>query len=127
SPGEMRESADTLTRPGAPPVWLTSGWTNLWRSEEASALGHEYATGTYRNVVDPVTAHRLGADGCHVYMLVGADDPETEADDVSRVARYINRAHEVGLPVLVEALVRGPRAVGSEHDPGHVAMATRMA
>ncbi|MQA79955.1 MAG: hypothetical protein GEV10_15975 [Streptosporangiales bacterium] len=127
SPGQLRECADQLAAPGGPGVWLTAGWTNLWRSEEAAGLAQDYAEGTYRSVVDPQTASVLGADGCHVYLLVGAMDPQVEADDVERVARYIHRAHAHGMPVLVEAMVRGPEAVGTERDPGHVAFAARVA
>lgn len=127
SPGQLKECAEQLTRPGAPGVWLTVGWTNLWRSPEASGSAHPYATGTYRNTVEPHVASRLGADGCHVYLLLGSEDPEVEAEDVQRVARYIHASHEVGLPVLVEAMARGPRIEGEEQSPGNVAMAARMA
>ncbi|MQA02734.1 MAG: hypothetical protein GEV07_08455 [Streptosporangiales bacterium] len=127
SPGQLRECADLLAQPGGPGVWLTVGWTNLWRSDEAADLAHDYADGTYREVVDPKTAVALGADGCHVYLLLGATDPQVEADDVARVATYVQRAHEYGMPVLVEAMVRGPRAAGAERAPGHVAFAARIA
>lgn len=127
SPGQMRECRDEIAGPDSPGIWLTSGWTNLWRSPEASAVTHDYATGTYRNVIDPRLANQIGADGCHVYLLIGADDPETEAADVERVATFINAAHAEGLPVLVEAMARGPRIKGEERTEGHVAMAARMA
>lgn len=126
SPGEMNEVADELSAPGAPGVWLTSGWTNLWRSPEATPPGYGYELGTYRNIVDPQTAAALGADGCHVYLLLGADDPEIESADVERVARYVQSAHECGMPVLVEGLARGPKIDGDERVPGNVAMAARM-
>lgn len=126
SPGQMTECAEELGRPGCPGVWLTAGWTNLWRSPQASA-GHSYSLGTYRNTIEPHAASRLGADGCHVYLLLGAEDPRVEGEDVERVARYIQSAREVGMPVLVEAMVRGPRIVGQERAPGNVAMAARMA
>lgn len=127
SPGQLRECADVVGAPGGPGVWLTVGWTNLWRSEEAAGLAQDYVDGTYREIVDPKTAVALGADGCHVYMLLGATDSQVEADDVARVATYVQRAHEYGMPVLVEAMVRGPAAVGAEREPGHVAFAARVA
>lgn len=127
SPGEMRECSDVLVRSGAPGVWMTVGWTNLWRAPEASASAYGYSGGTYRTTVSPEVAHEYGADGCHVYLLVGADDPQTEAEDVRRVAEYIHRAHAVGLPVLVEAMARGPQLEGAERTAGNVAMAARMA
>ena len=127
SPGQLRECADVLDAPGGPGVWLTAGWTNLWRSEEAAGVAQDYAEGTYREIVDPKTACALGADGCHVYLLLGAMDAQVEAEDVARVARYVQRAHEYGMPVLVEAMVRGPSVVGAEREPGHVAFAARVA
>lgn len=127
SPGQLRECGEVLARPKGPGVWLTCGWTNLWRSDEAAGLAQDYAEGTYREVVDPETAVALGADGCHVYLLLGAMDAQVEADDVARVATYVQRAHEYGMPVLVEAMVRGPEAVGAEREPGHVAFAARVA
>lgn len=127
SPGEMTECRDVLVRPGAPGVWMTVGWTNLWRAPEATPSAYGYAGGTYRTTVTPDAAHRYGADGCHVYLLVGADDPQTEGEDIARVAEYIHQAHEVGLPVLVEAMARGPQLVGEERSAGNVAMAARMA
>lgn len=127
SPGEMVECRDVLVRPGAPGVWMTVGWTNLWRSPEASASAYGYSGGTYRTTVPPETAHQYGADGCHIYLLVGADDPQTEGEDVARVADYIHHAHDVGLPVLVEAMARGPQLEGAERTAGNVAMAARMA
>lgn len=127
SPGQLRECADVLDAPGGPGVWLTTGWTNLWRSDEAAGLAQDYAEGTFREFVDPGTASAYGVDGCHVYLLVGAMDARVEADDVARVARYVQTAHEHGMPVLVEAMVRGPEVVGSEREPGHVAFAARVA
>ncbi len=127
SPGEMHESAAELSRPAAPGVWMTVGWTNLWRSPEATESVYGYGQGTFRTTVAPEVACAMGADGCHVYLLLGAEDPQTESEDVQRIAEYIHAAHALGLPVLVEAMARGPRLEGKEKEPGNVGTAARIA
>lgn len=127
STGQLREAGDLLTGPQAPGLFVTSGWTSLWRTDQASAIAHDYSRGAYRNILDPETVLAMGADVAHVYLLLGDDDPEREANEVERIARYIERSHQVGLPVLVEGLVRGPHVIGAEQQAGHVATVARMA
>lgn len=127
STGQISEAGDLVTGPQAPGLFVTSGWTSLWRSDQASAIGHEYSRGAYRNILDPKTVLAKGADAAHVYLLLGDDDPEREANEVERIARFVESSHEVGLPVLVEGLVRGPKVVGAEQAAGHVATVARMA
>lgn len=127
STGEIREAGDLLTGPTSPGLFVTAGWTSLWRSQQASAIAHEYSRGAYRNILDPETVLAMGADSAHVYLLLGDDDPEREADEFERIARYIESCHRIGLPVLVEGLIRGPKVVGAEQEAGNVATVARMA
>lgn len=127
SAGEIRESSDLMSVSTAPGLAVTAGWTSLWRSDQAPGITHDYARGAYRNILDPSSVLAHGGDVAHVYLLIGDQDPEREADEFERIARFIEEAHRIGLPVLVEGLVRGVGVVGQEKAPGYVATVARMA
>lgn len=127
SPGEIHESGDILLNHSGPGLALTAGWTSLWRSDQAQNIVHDYARGAYRNFLTPQSVQNLGGDLAHVYLLIGDDDAEREADEIERIARFVDDAHSVGVPVLVEGLVRGPAVGGEERNPGNIATVARMA
>lgn len=108
SPGFASEFSQELTGENAPGLVLTVGWTNLWRSDDAIDLTHDKGA-THRIACSAEAALRLGADVVHVYLLLGGEDPQAEADEIKRVADFINECDRFGLPVLVETLARGPK------------------
>ncbi len=73
-------------------------------------------------------AASLGADGIKCLWIHGQTDAERHLRSLRQVARLMEDAHRVGLPVMVEAVLWGPRlAPGREQDGELVANAARMA
>lgn len=73
-------------------------------------------------------AAALGAAGIKCLWVHGQTDPEAHLRSLRQVAALIEAAHEVGLPVMVESVLWGPRlAPEREHEPDLVASAARMA
>ena len=73
-------------------------------------------------------AARLGAAGLKCLWVHGQSDAEAHLRSLRQVATLVEAAHRVGLPVMVEAVLWGPRlAAEHEHDGERVANAARMA
>lgn len=111
--------ASTLT--GRPDLRVIAriDWTNQWR---ALSPVQESAGVT---VGSAARAAALGADGIIHYALLGHTDPRLEADYIGRAAQSVQDAHAVGLPCVLEPLIRGGGASGRERDPAHQRWAVR--
>ena len=76
----------------------------------------------------PAHGRSLGAAGLKCLWVHGQRDAGAQLDSVRAVARLLERAHEVGLPVMVEAVLwGGTLAPERERDGKLVAHAARMA
>ena len=96
-------------------------WCSQWRSLSPMAEG------VGATVSSPGAAARSGADAVMHYALLGHSDPRVEADYVARAAAVVEQAHDVGLPCILEPLVRGAKVLGNERDPDHQVWAMRTA
>lgn len=64
----------------------------------------------HRVVCTPARAAQLGADGVVMYLMFGADDGATFADNVAAVGEAIGEAHRAGLAFVVEVVNWGSTA-----------------
>lgn len=70
----------------------------------------------------------LGAAGLKCLWIHGQNDAAGHLRSLTRIARLIEEAHRLGVPVMVEAVLWGQRlAPAHERDPRMVADAARMA
>ena len=80
----------------------------------------------YRMLIRPEEAAALGADVVVLFLVLGQQDPRITADNAKAVAKAVHRAHAVGLPVMVEAVLWGPR-IKDPRDPANLAFVCRQA
>ncbi len=98
----------------------------LLRVDQTNAFGASRPAGVYGTlVVDAEDAVRVGADAVVVFYASEGAGTAEERDCVTRVARVASRAHELGIPLVVEAIVLG--GVGETcKDPRAVARVARV-
>lgn len=98
-------------------------WCNQWRGQALSPV----PDGTGVTISTAAQAAEGGADAVVHYVLLGHSDPRIEADYVLRASRAVAEAHAVGLPCILEPLIRGGNACGKERSAGHMALGIRTA
>ncbi len=103
-PGLLAKSADRFAFRGAPAPILRADW--IQNDPRLFALGLKEA---YRVLCTPRHAAELGADAFIMFLIMGAEETEMFADNVRAVARAAEEAHDVGLPLIVEAVLWGSR------------------
>ena len=97
-----------------------------------------YATSTHPGATGDAEIHAMafgaagarsrGAAGLKCLLVYGVRDPDRLAANVAAVARLIDEAHAVGLPVMVEAVLWGRDiATSDQRDAALVAHAARAA
>jgi DhnA family fructose-bisphosphate aldolase class Ia len=119
SPGMLaRTGADFGHRGAASPI-VRLDWLTL--ADPVADYGDNY-----RMVCSPRRAAALGADAVCVYLVFGAETAETFADNVAAVARAVDEAHEVGLPLVVEVTAWGSQAK-DRRDPEVLSFGSRVA
>jgi len=120
SAGMLAQAGRLFARRGAPAVILRADWTTL-DPRMKSEFGERY-----RPLVDPADAVGLGADALCTYLIGWPEDGAMFANNVEQVAATIQRAHRVGLPVIVEATLWGSR-VSDQRDPEALRQMCRIA
>lgn len=102
---------------------VRTDWCSQWRPQELNP----HADGRAVTITTPTQAAEAGADAIVQYMLMGSGDPDVERGYISRTAKCIRDAHQIGLPVIIEPLVRGSAVEGSERKPDFMRLAIRTA
>lgn len=88
---------------------------------------HLQGSGDFHRVVCSATeAAGLGAGAIVTYLVLGADDDASFADNVAHIADLRREAHAVGLPLVVEAVDWG-RATGERTDRELLGYGCRLA
>jgi DhnA family fructose-bisphosphate aldolase class Ia len=80
----------------------------------------------HRLLCSPRRAVALGADAVCMYLVFGAETGETFADNLAAVARAVDEAHEVGLPLIAEVTAWGSQAK-DRRDPEVLTFGSRLA
>lgn len=119
SPGMLEKAAHLFAFRGAPAAIVRSDF--IINHPAVDALGEQY-----RVLISPTDAAALGADAVIMFLMVGAAEGEMFADNVEAVAQAAQEAHEVGLPLIVEAVLWGTR-VRNQRDPKLLAFGCRVA
>ncbi len=122
-PGIARRFASVFAGRGAPGMIVRLDWTNRWR--DTAMLGTEEGRGRLISSVEG--AARLGADAVLVYMFVGYGDPNSEAEQMQRVAQVAEDCEKLGVGCIIEPMPRGLLVGEKSYDPEFVAMGSRMA
>jgi len=100
--GVLRNCIDSLLHAAAPAVILRLDWTTAWDA----GVGTKKAIS--KLMASPEQALHHGADAVITYLFVGTGDTEFEANEVARAAELARECEQVGLPLIVETLARGP-------------------
>lgn len=119
SPGLLKQASRHFAFRGAPVPIVRADWTLL--DERTKGLGEQY-----RVLVSPKDAAASGAGAVMMFLIHGPEKGAQLADNVRAVARAAREAHEVGLPLIVEATLWGSR-IEEKKDPDLLAFACRMA
>ncbi|GIL12078.1 MAG: fructose-bisphosphate aldolase [Chloroflexota bacterium] len=123
APGIARTYASIFAGRGAPGLILRLDWTDLWR--DPSKLGYPEGRGCLIASVED--AARLGADAVLVYMFIGYENPEAEAQQVESVARVAQDCEALGIGCIIEPMARGLRVGDNPFNAEYIALASRMA
>lgn len=119
SPGMLKQAAHLFAFRGAPVPILRADWTMM--DERTKDLGEQY-----RVLLNPQDAAALGAGAVVMYLIQGPEEGAMFADNAQAVAEAAREAHEVGLPLIVEATLWGSR-ISEKKDPDLLAYGCRMA
>ncbi|MCF2707071.1 fructose-bisphosphate aldolase [Arcanobacterium haemolyticum] len=101
--GMLAQTSELFAHRGAPAVILRTDWTTLDPTMKRELGEH------YRTLIEPKEALELGATAICTYLIGRPEDGGMFADNLTEVARTIQKAHAVGLPVIVEATLWGSR------------------
>ncbi len=119
SPGLLRQAGHHFAFRGAPVPIVRTDLTLL--DERVEDLGEQY-----RVLASPREAAALGAGAVVMYLILGPETGTQFADNAQAVARAAREAHEVGLPLIVEATLWGSR-VSDQKDSDLLAYCCRIA
>jgi DhnA family fructose-bisphosphate aldolase class Ia len=119
SPGLLARTAQLFARRGAA--------SPVVRGDFLTIADQTRAYGDYHRVLcEPARAAALGADAVVMYLMIGAADGETFADNLGAIARAVEAAHQVGLPLIAETVAWGSGAA-DRHDPELLGFGARVA
>jgi fructose-bisphosphate aldolase, class I len=119
SPGLLTTAGERLAFRGAPAILVRADWLII--DERLRYLGEQH-----RVLCTPAEAASMGADALAVFLVLGAADGATFADNVQAVATTARAAARVGLPLVVETVLWGAQAT-DQRDPDLLALGCRMA
>ncbi len=120
--GMMRYVAEAAPRENLPGLIARLDWTT------ALGTASQIPSGAFRSclVARPEDALRHGADAVIVFLVVGSGDADFDKGEIHRVARVSRECEQLGLPLIVESLARGP-GVKNPRDPEWLLLHTRIA
>jgi DhnA family fructose-bisphosphate aldolase class Ia len=120
--GMMRHVAEAAPSERLPGLIARLDWTT------ALGTSSQIPSGPFRSclVAHPEEALRHGADAVIVFLVVGSGDADFDRSEIRRVARVSRECEQVGLPLMVESLARGP-SVQNPRDPEWLLLHTRIA
>jgi class I fructose-bisphosphate aldolase len=123
APGVARAYASVFAGRGAPGLIVRIDWTDRWR--EPHMLGYEEGRG--RLIASVEDAARLGADAVLVYMFIGYQDPDAEAQGVESVARVAQDCEKLGIGCIIEPMPRGLLVGDDPYQAEYIALGARIA
>jgi fructose-bisphosphate aldolase, class I len=103
SPGLLARSANLFAHRGAASPIARLDFLTI--ADQTRTYGD-----VHRVLCDPARAAALGADAVIMYLLIGAADGQTFADNLTAIARTVDQAHRLGLPLVAEVVAWGSAA-----------------
>lgn len=103
-PGLARHAAPAVARPGGPRLIVA-----LDHCVIDSLPGEVAAMTQHRQLISPVDALSLGATAAKMLLPVGLESSGAYADSAALVARNVQQCADLGLPLMVEPALWGPR------------------
>jgi DhnA family fructose-bisphosphate aldolase class Ia len=97
-----------------------------WTAALGSATGLQQDRFQSCVVAHPEDAVRVGADAVLIFLIVGSGDAEFEKEEIARVGAIARECEQVGMPLIVESLARGPK-VQNPCDPKWLKLHSRIA
>jgi fructose-bisphosphate aldolase, class I len=119
-PGVLKQGARLFAFRGAPVPVLRVDWTIIDEGMKKD-LGERY-----RVLTTPKEGAAMGAGALVMYLIMGPEEGSMFADNVAAVANAAHEAHQVGLPLIVEATLWGSR-IEDKKDPERLAHICRIA
>ncbi len=123
SPGILDRHRHLLAHRHAPAVLLRSDFIFMGQLQPEGLAGDGEE---YRVLVSGPEAAAMGADAVVLFLILGYRSDATTADNAQAVARTAREAHAVGLPVIVETVLWGSRAI-NQADASALKYACRLA
>jgi DhnA family fructose-bisphosphate aldolase class Ia len=103
APGTLSRTGALFGRRGAPSPIVRLDYLTL--AEPVKSFGDRH-----RLLCSPREAAALGGDAVCMYFVFGAAEGEVYADNLAAIARAIEEAHAVGLPLVAEVVAWGSQA-----------------
>ena len=119
--GLIRQCAESILEDPLPALIARIDWTTVW-----SVFGNGGGALCSSLLARPEDALRLGADAVVTYLVVGTGDSDFESKEITRNAEVARECERVGIPLIVEALARGP-GIANPGDPQWLRLSTRIA
>ena len=101
--GLIRQCAESILEDPLPAMLARIDWTTVW-----SVFGNGGGGLCSSLLARPEDALRLGADAVVTYLIVGTGDSDFESREIARNAEVARECERAGIPLIVEALARGP-------------------
>jgi fructose-bisphosphate aldolase, class I len=119
--GLIRQCAESILEDPLPAMVARIDWTTVW-----SVFGNGGGRLCSSLLARPEDALRLGADAVVTYLIVGTGDSNFESREIARNAEVARECERAGIPLIVEALARGP-GIENPGDPQWLRLNTRIA
>jgi len=101
--GLIRQCGESSFDDPLPALLARIDWTTMW-----SVFSNGSGKLSSSLIAHPEDALRLGADAVVTYLVVGTGDSEFESREIARNAEVARECERAGIPLIVEALARGP-------------------
>jgi len=120
--GAMRHVTAISSPEDLPGIIARLDWTT------ALGTASKISSNNFRSclVARPEDAMRAGADAVITFLVIGSGDAEFERSEIQRTARVSRECEQLGLPLIVESLARGPQ-VQNPRSPDWLMLHTRIA
>jgi len=119
--GLIRQCAKSILEDPLPSLLARIDWTTVW-----SVLSNGEGALCSSLLARPEDALRLGADAVVTYLVLGTGDSDFERKEIARNAEVARECERAGIPLIVEALARGP-GIPNPGDPRWLRLNARIA
>lgn len=124
SPSYIEHCYDVFMGEGAPSPIFVIDWCNLIYDKGGSYSSHKIVS---RIFVSIEKAIRYGAVGVIMYLLMGHEDPERDAEEIRKCGLIIEECEKYGLPVIIEPCMGSLKSKDTFYNPKYLKINARIA